>query len=122
MARIFGFGIGLIILTTTWAIMVLLCLIFSRRKGFQVGFIYIVFAGIITAILHFWPKEPCNPADEPPITSETVIDVPGIPRFIFAGILLVASIFSTVQWMATNIATPNYAKKILNVRAHQTTQ
>uniref|UniRef100_A0AC34RE56 Uncharacterized protein n=1 Tax=Panagrolaimus sp. JU765 TaxID=591449 RepID=A0AC34RE56_9BILA len=44
MAQLFGFGIGVLIISTVWALSVLLCLIFSRRRGLQNGFPYIVLA------------------------------------------------------------------------------
>ncbi|KAI6177311.1 hypothetical protein M3Y97_00892900 [Aphelenchoides bicaudatus] len=85
--RIAGLGIGVILLSTIWAICLLLCLLLSRRRGIESGIKYILLAAIPTIILVFWPKNPCTQPTAPTDT-HLPIDHIAIPRIILAAFLM----------------------------------
>ncbi|KAE9554309.1 hypothetical protein FO519_002480 [Halicephalobus sp. NKZ332] len=105
MARLLGYGIGLLILSTIWAICILLCLTFSRRRGLESGLPYIAIGAIISLIIYLWPKELCDTIVLEDFVDTRPIDYIGIPRIIFTAIILIVAVFASCRLITAQLTT-----------------
>uniref|UniRef100_A0A914EBT8 Transmembrane protein 218 n=1 Tax=Acrobeloides nanus TaxID=290746 RepID=A0A914EBT8_9BILA len=115
-ARIAGLGLGVIILTTLWAICLALFIIMSRRRGIQSGFAYIVLALLITVILYFWPKHLCEPKAQIETSDSMKIDYLAIPRIVFIVILSILLIIMGINFVRLSLMNPVHAKPLKSTK------
>uniref|UniRef100_A0A914UUX7 Transmembrane protein 218 n=1 Tax=Plectus sambesii TaxID=2011161 RepID=A0A914UUX7_9BILA len=108
-ARVFGLGIGVVILALIWALSFAVCLLCTRRSGFDGGIPMVLLTTIITVILIFFPRE--MPTVEEAVDVR-IVDHYFIPRIIFVSAMALMLLIGVVLLFIHHINRPVRVKLV----------